>query len=178
MGTPEMLTEPPANSPRTRDVAGIVERTFSVSGVDVVAAWWADESLPTSGKAPGPHVLTLRMREDQDDAALARGITSGVLRQIEREVARTARDWYLADDDAARQGFLSELRERLNPLGTGAVPRKADRAKAYYSALLAAWEFAESNSQTPAKDVAEILQTSTNTLRTRLRTARGTAGQG
>lgn len=152
----------------------VITHRESVAGWRVTMAW---TGVPEVAPSRGPNYLEIELDPSSTAEVHRRGITSGVLREVERVLLHTIRT--LSEVPALRSqdedAVASALKRRIEKMPDS--PR-ANRER-YYSELLALLQLLKDNGRTePLNDLASALSIPKNTLKTQLRTARNWLAHG
>jgi hypothetical protein len=154
-----------------RDSDWQVTSRRSEAGWEVEARWWGAPGEPPTD---GPLEVLVRLAPDHTPAQRQKGVTSGVLRRLERHVtamtdqARVDRDHpSVGPYDRMARDHVARLAATL-PAGP-----HGDDAATYYAGLLAIMEeLTERGHPTPIALLASVLEVPKGTVKTRLNTAR------
>jgi hypothetical protein len=159
------------SSSEDREIAqhppSMVELERREPGLQVVARWEGDD--PTDALA-GPREVLIRVTDDAATDARRRGVTSGVMRRVERQLADMTAEYNVLPAVGAYGVMVRQyLQRRLAELP--ADPRSG--GDAYYTRLLDIYEdIAGRAHPEPVNALAAALGVPKETLRTRLRVAR------
>jgi hypothetical protein len=138
-------------------------------GVDVEARWWGSKDVPGT---EGPRQLVITLTDKADPRALTRGITTGVLRQIEASLGELGRSRVAASPPAT--DYWRKVVE-----WAGSLPPKPRGNPGYYPELLALFDFLAATTPRPVVELTRALNEagrplSMATVNTQLHNARRT----
>ncbi|MFE9206214.1 hypothetical protein [Micromonospora sp. NPDC007230] len=151
----------------------MIERNRAEAGWVITARWHLDEGQPIS---QGPSEVLLRLADDADPRTRVRGMTSGIMRRIERHLVE------MQEEVRGKQQahHLSGISARALKETLSAMPESPrEQPDAYYGGLLATFKrLEEAGVGEPINWLAERLKLPKNTVRTQLATARRRQRQG
>ncbi|KAE8762719.1 hypothetical protein [Georgenia thermotolerans] len=135
----------------------------------IVKAWWM-LNPHEAAMSSGPTHVVIDIAPDAPSDVRRRGVTSGVMRDVERVIGDMTRTLHESPQTAnAAEQARNELTGRAQKMPPG--PR--GNSAAYYRALSDLYEWwKDTGAPAPANDVAEALGISKATLWTQLRAAR------
>ncbi|MFI7305525.1 hypothetical protein ACIBM8_20120 [Micromonospora aurantiaca] len=144
-----------------------IERSRTEAGWSVTARWLLDGGQPIS---QGPSEVLLRLTEDADMRTRVRGMTSGIMRRIERHILEMQQE-VRGEQQPPRLSGISARALEGTLKSMPASPREDPGA--YYAGLLATFKRLEdAGIGEPINWLAERLKLPKNTVRTQLATAR------
>jgi hypothetical protein len=146
----------------------MVELERREPGLQVVARWEGDD--PIDASPAGPREVLIRVTDDAATDARRRGVTSGVMRRVERQLADMTAEYNVIPAVGAYKVMVRQyLQRRLAELP--ADPRSG--GDAYYTLLLDVYEDIVGRAHPePVNALAAALGVPKETVRTRLRVAR------
>ena len=144
-----------------------VTKERSDGGWIVEARWWG---WLGNGQTRGRNAVLIRLGDDADASAEYRGVTSGVMRRLERHLGDMSVEMHPQLTTGAYQFMVRNyVAGRVAELPAG--PREG--GDAYYAGLLAIYEdlLAKGNPE-PLNVLARALELPKETVKTRIRVAR------
>ncbi len=155
--------------PAKPDPDWCLEICRSEAGWQIAARWWGYADEPP-GEVPGPREVLIRAAEDIRPEVLRRGVTTGVMRRLERHLGDMALEYAAKRGEAADREYVEALAAALAELPEG--PRSAPDVETYYEALLHLFETVAAAHTEPVNVLAKAMGVPRGTLNNRLVTAR------
>lgn len=143
------------------------KRRKDQAGWEIEVCWYWEKGRPAPS---GPHEVTIRPTSDVSPTDLQRGITTTVMRRVERIVTElhASGAWRTPGEMAAEQKYRAALAQSAASLPKS--PRTDPDA--YYAGLLHLFDVIDATSAKPINELADLLEIPKNTVKTRLRNAR------
>ncbi|MGY1710858.1 hypothetical protein ACI8AC_15240 [Geodermatophilus sp. SYSU D00758] len=141
----------------------------SEAGWQIAARWWGYADDPP-GEVPGPREVLIQPAQDIRPEVLRRGVTTGVMRRLERHLGNMAAEFAEKRGEQADREYVETLAAALAELPEG--PRSAPDVNTYYDALLHLFETVAATHREPVNVLAKAMGIPRSTLNNRLVTAR------
>jgi hypothetical protein len=152
-------------SPEPDDVMELVRNE---SGWELRVRWWSYDDEAKAGFA-GPREVVIRATEQLPLDVRRRGVTSGVMRRMERVLAEMVEQFAgRPDAERATNEFRAVIAADVQKMPNN--PRQSPDD--YYRELLRIFDIVDAVSTEPVTELAEIMGVPKQTLKTRLRVAR------
>lgn len=139
----------------------------SEAGWQIAARWYGYDDDPP-GDVPGPREVLIRPDDDIRPEILHRGVTTGVMRRLERHLGDMAREFASKRLRDADRQYEREVAEALAELPSGPQAAKDE----YYEALLHVFDMFSETYREPINALAQLMGVPRGTLNNRLVTAR------
>ena len=138
------------------------------AGWELETRWWAYADEGAAGFA-GPREVVIRATNQLPPDVLRRGVTSGVMRRMERLLGEIVEQIAIRPEaESADRMFRATIAASAEKMPKS--PRESPEE--YYRQLLHLFEIVDAVSTEPVTELAEIMGVPKQTLKTRLRVAR------